>query len=227
MNEDINAGVLFSGGKDSVYSLYLAKKAGHKVSCLITIIPFSNESWMFHHPFIRSTDLISQCLNIPLIINESSSLNDELDVLKQGIKDAIHRFNINAIYTGAIASKYQKERIEKICDELDLRLFSPLWNKNQLDILKEELCLLDFVIVSITSFGMKKELLGKVFKHKELNEVIKTSVLTNKAFEGGEAETLVVDCPLYTKRIVLKNQKIKSINEYEHFLIADLELEDK
>ena len=33
----------FSGGKDSCYAIYKAKKLGHTIEALITIIPYSNE----------------------------------------------------------------------------------------------------------------------------------------------------------------------------------------
>ena len=41
-------GVLFSGGKDSTYAAYLAKKAGNELTCLITIFSKNIDSYMFH-----------------------------------------------------------------------------------------------------------------------------------------------------------------------------------
>ena len=39
--------------------------------------------------------------------------------------------------TGAIASSYQKERVEKICKELRLKCLNPLWGMNQKRLLEE------------------------------------------------------------------------------------------
>ena len=50
---------LFSGGKDSVFALYKAVQAGHKVSCLITIKPKRNDSYMFHLPNIEFAEVPS------------------------------------------------------------------------------------------------------------------------------------------------------------------------
>ena len=56
---------LFSGGKDSVYAIYLAQKQGHDVVCLLSVIPKSDESHLLHHPNIQWTKLQSKSMNIP------------------------------------------------------------------------------------------------------------------------------------------------------------------
>ncbi|MDK2908293.1 MAG: diphthine-ammonia ligase, partial [Candidatus Woesearchaeota archaeon] len=50
-NNNMNAAVLFSGGKDSVYALHLARISGFNIRCLIIMLPESNESMLFHYPF--------------------------------------------------------------------------------------------------------------------------------------------------------------------------------
>ena len=39
---------LFSGGKDSTYAIYLAKKLSHSVDALLTLYPNSSESHLLH-----------------------------------------------------------------------------------------------------------------------------------------------------------------------------------
>ena len=48
-------GILFSGGKDSTYATYLAKKFGHEIVCLISIFSKNKDSFMFHTPTINLT----------------------------------------------------------------------------------------------------------------------------------------------------------------------------
>ena len=43
---------LFSGGKDSTYAIYDAKKSGHEIVVLFTIQPKSDESHLLHFPNI-------------------------------------------------------------------------------------------------------------------------------------------------------------------------------
>ncbi len=43
---------LFSGGKDSTYSIYKVKQMGHNVQCLVTVFPKSSDSHLLHFPTI-------------------------------------------------------------------------------------------------------------------------------------------------------------------------------
>jgi len=40
--------VLVTGGKDSVLALYRVLKEGYQVEYLVTMLPQSEDSWMFH-----------------------------------------------------------------------------------------------------------------------------------------------------------------------------------
>ena len=63
---------LFSGGKDSTYSIYEAKQMGHDIVCLITIFPKSANSHLLHFPNIELTKLQSVTLKIPQITSISN-----------------------------------------------------------------------------------------------------------------------------------------------------------
>ncbi len=64
-------GVLFSGGKDSCYSAYLAKQAGHELACLISIFSENKESYMFHTPSITKVKKQSESMNLPLLVQKT------------------------------------------------------------------------------------------------------------------------------------------------------------
>ena len=79
---------LFSGGKDSTYSIYIAKQMGHDVKCLITIFPKSANSHLLHFPNIELTKLQSETLKIPQIhstLNSDDSLQ-EMNMFKTLLK---------------------------------------------------------------------------------------------------------------------------------------------
>jgi len=131
-------GVLFSGGKDSVYATYLSKKAGHKIECLITINSENKESFMFHTPAIEKTKIQSEVMGIPLITKKTKGEKEsELEDLENAIKDAVKKYKIKGIVTGAIKSVYQASRIQEICSRLNLECFNPLWQKDEKEYLKE------------------------------------------------------------------------------------------
>ncbi len=53
----MNVAVLFSGAKDSTFAIYKAMNRGMNVKYLVTIIPQTDESYMFHYPNVRWTKL--------------------------------------------------------------------------------------------------------------------------------------------------------------------------
>ena len=81
--------VLFSGGKDSVYSAYLAKQAGHELTCLISVISKNKESYMFHTPSIKKTKAQAKVIGLPLLIQKTKGEKEkELKDLEKVIAKA-------------------------------------------------------------------------------------------------------------------------------------------
>ena len=161
----------FSGGKDSCYAIYKAKKLGHTIEALITIIPHSDESHLLHYDNITKTELQSKSMNIPQIIAKSSSTktSDEILLLHKLIKKAKNDFQIEGIVHGGILSEFQKSKFESICKELNLQLISPLWHENASVYMKN---LLDekfeFIISSTTTNGLDDKWLGKTITYDNL-----------------------------------------------------------
>ncbi|MDI6826823.1 MAG: diphthine--ammonia ligase [Candidatus Aenigmarchaeota archaeon] len=114
--------VLFSGGKDSVRTVHHCLKKGYDVKYLVTMISRREDSWMFHVPNIRLTELSSEAIDIPLISKETSGKKEE-EV--EDLKKVLKILDIDAVACGGIFSNYQKTRFEKVCKELKLKLLSP------------------------------------------------------------------------------------------------------
>ena len=211
-SEIMKLGVLFSGGKDSTFATYLAKKNGYEISCLISIFSENKESYMFHTPSISKTRQQAKAMNIPIIVQKTKGEREsELKDLEKVIRKAVKKFRIEGIVTGAVESVYQASRIQKICSKLKLECFNPLWQKPQFEIL-EDLLKNEFAVVLTGVFAYpltKSWLLKKINKKfiiemKELNKKYKIS----PAGEGGEFETFVLNCPLFKKPLKITDSKI-------------------
>jgi len=61
---------LFSGGKDSTYSLYIAMQQGFDILKLVTIFPKREDSYMYHVPAIERTKIQSRLIGIDRIFTE-------------------------------------------------------------------------------------------------------------------------------------------------------------
>jgi len=204
--------VLFSGGKDSTYAMYLVKKQGHEISCVISVISENKESYMFHTPSIEKTEKQAKVIGIPLLTKKTKGVKeDELKDLEEVIKTAIKKYEIKGIVTGALHSDYQSSRIQKICDELKIKCINPLWHKNEFEYL-EELIKNKFkiVIIGVFAYPLNKEWLGREINKEFIEDVKKLheKYKIHPAGEGGEFETFVLNCPLFKKSLKIKDKKI-------------------
>lgn len=203
--------ILLSGGKDSIYSAYLIKKKGHEISCMISIFSENKESFMFHTPSITGVKKQAKIMNFPLVIGKTKGKKEEeLKDLENTIRKAIKKYKIEALVTGAIKSIYQSSRIQKICDDLNIKCINPLWEIDEIKYL-EELIKNKFhvVIVGVFAYPLNKNWLGREININFIKEI---SELNKKweihcAGEGGEFESFVIDCPLFRKPLKIKSFK--------------------
>ena len=167
---------------------------------------------MFHTPNIDLAKLQAKAMQLPLIEQKTEGQKEaELRDLKKALEKAKQKYKIDGIITGALCSTYQRDRIERVADSLGLKIFSPLWHINQ-ETEMRELVKRGFkvIISSISAYGLSKSDLGKEIDDGFVDRMVELDkkIGINIAFEGGEAETLVLDCPLFKKKIVIKDAKI-------------------
>jgi predicted ATP pyrophosphatase (TIGR00289 family) len=200
--------VLFSGGKDSVRTAHFCLGEGYDVKYLVTMIPKREESYMFHFPNIHLTELSAEAIGIPLISKETSGIKEkEVEDLKEVLKV----LDIDTVACGGIFSNYQKSRIEKVCEELKLKLLTPFWHTDSEQFLKKIIDLgFDVRIVGVYAEGFDENWLGRKLDYKMLNELKKLhdKYKINIVFEGGEAETIVLDGPIFHKKIEILESEI-------------------
>ncbi|MCH8975247.1 MAG: diphthine--ammonia ligase [Thaumarchaeota archaeon] len=205
---------LFSGGKDSTYSIYKAKQEGHQIRCLITILPLSEESMLLHFPNIELTKLQSKSMGIPQIYIESRSNETETEVnlIEKILAKAKSEHDLEGLVHGGILSEFQKNIFDRVCSKLNLKLISPLWQKEQIEYMKNLIeSNFHFIITSVSADGLDEKWLGKEITIQDLEKLDQLSKKYgfNINFEGGEAETIVIDCPLFSHPImILKSRKI-------------------
>ena len=226
----MKAAILFSGGKDSTMATYKAIDEGYYVKYLVSMHSHNPHSYMFHVPNIHLTELISQAIEIPLLQAETPGYKEEEleDLEKMLIK--LKNLDIETIFTGAIASEYQKSRIDNLCQEIGLKSIAPLWGRDPLEYMEEIVDLgFEVLITSVAADGLDESWLGRKIDKELLDDLVE---LHHKhglhlAFEGGEAETLVIDGPIFKKRLhILDSEKVWD-RDSGHLVIKEAILEDK
>ena len=204
--------VLFSGGKDSCFAAFLAKKYGHDIECLISIISKNKESYMFHTPSILNVKKQAEIMGLPLILQQTEGRKElELNDLEKAMKTAITKYKIQGIVTGAIESVYQASRVQKICDKLKLECFNPLWQKDSIELLNDLIKnKFKVIITGVFAYPLDKTWLEREINERFIEDVkkLREKYKVHPAGEGGEFETFVLDCPLFKNSLKIKDRKI-------------------
>jgi predicted ATP pyrophosphatase (TIGR00289 family) len=161
------------------------------------------------------------------IISNSDETEDELIVMEKLLQNAKGQFQIDGLVHGGIKSKFQKEKFESLCLKLNLVSIAPLWGTDPNEYMNE---LLDsdfhFMMITVSSDGLDEQWLGKLISKSDIDILnnLSNKFGFNLNFEGGESETFVIDCPLFSTPIKI-NEYTKNWDGYRgRFEIVDAEL---
>lgn len=222
--------ILFSGGKDSTMAVYAAIEAKEDVKYILSMKSKNDESYIFHVPNIHITDLLSQALDIPIMSVETDGVKEEeLADLKAAFFE-LKNLGVEAVYTGALYSVYQKSRIEKLGEEVGLKIISPYWHVDELEYMRKIVSLgFKIMICGVAAWGLDETWLGRIIDDDTIDELVKLhdKYHVDIAFEGGEAETLAIDGPIFKKRLKILKYKKEWHLDSGVFIIEDAILEDK
>jgi diphthine-ammonia ligase len=206
----VRLAALFSGGKDSTFAIYCAQEMGHCVTCLITMHPKADDSTLFHYPNSWVTEYLADAMQIPLVGRQvrSYTKEDEINALEETILQVKSTYGINGIVHGGISSNYQKQAFEQVCARQRIEVVAPLWNIEPERYLSELIQKgFRIIIAGVSAMGLEGEWLGREIDKEAIAKLVSLSkkYRFNLTFEGGEAETLVIDCPLYQKKLQINS----------------------
>jgi len=191
---------LFTGGKDSTYAAHLAESLG-EVKYLVTMIPRREDSWMFHTVNIELASLIAEAYGVEHIAASTSGIKErEL----QDLKRVLRSLDVDAVVSGAIASNYQRKRIDGLCRQLGLKHFTPLWGRNSAELLEEMLKVgLRIMVTGVAALGLDERWLGRIIDGEALRDLVELNRRygVDVCGDGGEMETLVLDAPWFRYRV--------------------------
>ena len=116
-----------------------------------------------------------------------------------------------AVCSGAILSDYQRIRVEHVCSRLGLVSLAYLWRRDQAELLDQMVDLgLESVLIKTATLGLDQRHLGKTLGQVRGHlHAMNTKFGINVCGEGGEYETLTLNCPLFKKRIVLVETEVE------------------
>jgi ABC transporter with metal-binding/Fe-S-binding domain ATP-binding protein len=196
---------LLSGGKDSVCAIETVRGFGWEVVAALALHPAEDDAWMFHTPNLPVVRGVAQCLGVPLLeAPVRAGAEEEVEDLESAVRQAHAAFQLDGIVSGAIASEYQRTRIEAVAHRLGLKSFTPLWHKDAAHYLRTLLAGGWDVRFSRTAAeGVPNAWAGAPLDAARMEAMRHHPARPHVAGEGGEYETLVLDAPCYRSRLVV------------------------
>lgn len=187
--------VLYSGGKDSNFSLFWSLTQGFEP--VLVTVKAEAYSMMFHHPNIGKTSAQAKALGLKQYFLKTNDVQWHDD-----LKKLLKRLRVEGIVAGAVASEYQRRRIDILGEELGIPTYAPLWHKQD-ELMEELLRYFEISITAVSAEGLTEKWLGKTFK-----ELVAAKIPNIHPFlEGGEGETFVTNAPFFKKQIKIKKWK--------------------
>ncbi|XP_016490242.2 LOW QUALITY PROTEIN: diphthine--ammonia ligase [Nicotiana tabacum] len=221
---------LVSGGKDSCFAMMKCIQYGHEIVALANLIPADDatdelDSYMYQTVGHQIVVSYAKCMGLPLFrrriqgstrhhdLSYRMTPGDEVEdmfILLNEVKRQIP--SVAAVSSGAIASDYQRLRVESVCSRLGLVSLAYLWKQDQSFLLQEMIRSgIIAIIVKVAAIGLDpSKHLGKelVYLESHLHK-LKELYGINVCGEGGEYESLTLDCPLFKNaRIMLDEFQI-------------------
>lgn len=210
---------LLSGGKDSVFALYDTQQRGHNILHAVTAQPVG-DSYLFHTPATEIVSLQAESMGIDHSTfpvdktphgadHHSTTAGDaELEPLRNAIAALLESRSesIEGLVVGAVASRFQRDRIERLCEAFDLQLQAPLWHCSPIETLEDMIAVgFDIRIVAVAAGGLDAHWLGKRFDSSLIQQLVERNETAgiHPMGEGGEYETVVLDGPNFVQALAV------------------------
>ena len=203
---------LLSGGKDSVAAVEVAQSFGWDVAGAVVLRPAADDAWMFHTPALDVVAGVAECLGLPLLeASVRAGQAEEVTDLEAALAQAKAKWRLDGVVSGALASEYQRVRIDGVGHRLGLKTFAPLWHKDPEAYLHPMLGGgWDIRFSRTAADGVPNAWCGQRLDPAKVDAMLRHKARPHLAGEGGEYETLVLDAPHYRKRLVVEEAAVEA-----------------
>jgi diphthine-ammonia ligase len=202
---------LLSGGKDSVAAVEVARSRGWDVVAALTLVPQQDDAWMFHTPNLGVCRGVAECLGLPLLeAPVRTGAQEEVQDLEAAVAAAHRSLRLDGVVSGALASEYQRTRIEAVGEHLGLATFTPLWHKEPRAYVEAAAAHWDVRFARTSAEGVPNAWVGQRLMMQHVQHMAEHPAQPHVAGEGGEYETLVLDAPFYRRRLVVDQARVEA-----------------
>jgi diphthine-ammonia ligase len=218
----------WSGGKDCCLALYRAIKKGMTVRYLANTISEDGQRSRSHGISSAVIKAQSEALGIPIV--QRRTTNDNYETVFIDMLRGFKREGIEGGVFGDIDFYPHREWNEKVCRQAGIKPCLPLWKEDQAALMREFIDAgFESVIITVKGEFFGEEMLGKKVDKNlltYLEELSRTGDIT-PAGEAGEYHTLVVDGPIFQKRLEILESETVEREGYLYLQVHKTILKDK
>ncbi|HOT43844.1 MAG TPA: diphthine--ammonia ligase [Spirochaetota bacterium] len=218
----------WSGGKDSALACYRAMKEGHTVECLLNLVSAQEKRCCFHGTDARLLADQARCIGIPLVQKE---MGEDMGEYERDFKEAVHGLGssgMEGMVFGDIYLDEHREWVERVCGDIGIVPLEPLWNSDPRGVIDEFLDAGFRAVIVSCREELGKDFVGREVDREALARLERLGLCP--CGERGEYHTIVVDGPIFSKRIrITKAEPVLKEGFWRHWFldIREYELEDR
>jgi len=216
----------WSGGKDCCLSLYRATKSGMDVRYLANMTTQDGKRSCSHGMSAAVIKKQAEALGIPIAQRPTTDSNYEA-VFSETLK-GFKKEGITGGVFGDIDFNAHKEWIERVCASAGMTPHLPLWLEDQTKLMEEFIGAgFKSVIVAVKTDLLGQDVLGRTIDKEFLKYIAGLNKGITPCGEAGEFHSLVIDGPLFKKRLVLKKTEKVTRGDHHFLEISEVELKAK
>jgi len=209
----------WSGGKDSCLACYKAIQNGYQVRYLLNFISKEYKRCCFHGIEADLLNLQAELIGIPLIQKEVSA---DMEKYEEEFKAAVSETKLKGIQGMVFGDVYLEEHkswVERVCKDLEILPIEPLWNNSPFEVVEEFIDLgFKAIVVSCKADILDKDFIGRGVDMDFIQELRRRNICP--CGENGEFHTLVIDGPIFKRRIeILESEPILKEGFWRHWFL--------
>ncbi len=196
---------MWSGGKDSSLALWRAMKEINVDRLLCMVHEGRARAHGIDVEIIKAQE---RAMGREIFIEEATWRTYE-----ERLKSVFRKFSVKKAIFGDIYLQEHRDWIERVCSEVGVEPFFPLWGEDTEKLARE------FVDAGFEAYVIAvrkdlKEILGRKFDRQLIDFALKNGI--DPCGENGEFHTVVVDGPIFRKRVGFEFGGVFESEKYYH-----------
>lgn len=224
-----NVAIMYSGGKDSTYAIAYAKKRGWNISYLLSVKPTRKDCFLFHFATVEHTSIQADIFGLPhhLISCDVADPDREAKL----VEDFVQEHPVDAVILGGTG--LQETQLKSIQEALlphKVEVFAAHAGHDHEQLIADMIQDgYSIMLTQVASDGLGKWL-GTVLDKENFTRLRADAKKYgfHIGFEGGYADTYVLDGPIFRKKIIVKEFSKQMDDAYcGHVTFEEVHVRDK